>query len=190
MAEKRYGILYDSNRCIGCQSCSVACRAENDVPDGVYRLQVWIEGPKGTYPDLTMDFHRQSCVMCDNPPCVPVCPTGASYINKDKVTLVDSDKCVGCKYCVTACPYQARFINPVSGAADKCTFCYENRVLKGQNPACVASCPVSALTFGDLNDPKSEIRIALHGQYAEKPKEYLGTDPKLVTIPNRRGGGE
>jgi polysulfide reductase chain B len=190
MAEKRYGMLYDSNRCIGCQACSVACRAENKVPDGVYRLQVWIEGPRGTYPNLTMDFHRQSCVMCDNAPCVSVCPTGASYTNKDGVNLVDASKCVGCKYCVTACPYQARFINPVTGSAGKCTFCYDNRVLKGQKPACAATCPTSALTFGDLNDAKSEISVALGKQYTVKAKEHLGTNPKLATIPNWRGGGQ
>lgn len=190
MAEKRYGILYDSNRCIGCQSCSVACRAENKVPDDVSRLQVWIDGPKGDYPNLTMDFHRQSCVMCDNAPCVPVCPTGASYNNKEGVNLVAAAKCVGCKYCIAACPYQARFINPVTGAADKCTFCYENRVQQGQKPACVSICPTGALLFGDLNDSKSDIRIASSKQYVVRPKEHLGTQPKLTTIPNRRGGGQ
>jgi polysulfide reductase chain B len=181
-------MVYDSNKCIGCQACSVACRAENKVPDGVYRLQVQIEGPRGKFPALAMDFHRQSCVMCDEAPCVGVCPTGASHTNKDGVNLVDAKKCVGCKYCVTACPYQARFINPLSGAADKCTFCYENRVARGQKPACVAGCITGALTFGDLNDPKSEVRTALAAQYTVKPKEHLGTRPKLATVPNRLGG--
>lgn len=190
MAEKRYGMLYDSNRCIGCQSCSVACRAENKVPDGVSRLQVWIDGPKGEYPQLTMDFHRQSCVMCDQAPCVPVCPTGASYTNKEGVNMVDAGKCVGCKYCITACPYQARFLNPMTGAADKCTFCYETRVKQGGKPACVSICPTGALIFGDLNDGKSDIRMAANKQYAVKPKEHLGTQPKLTTIPNWRGGGQ
>lgn len=189
MAEqKRYGMVYDSNKCIGCQACSIACRAENKVPDGVSRLQVWIEGPKGKFPALAMDFHRQSCVMCDNAPCVSVCPTGASHINKDGVNMIDTKKCVGCKYCVVACPYQARFINPVTGAADKCTFCYETRVSKGQKPACVSNCPTSALTFGDLDDAKSDIRTVLGAQYTVKPKEHLGTRPKLATVPNRRGG--
>ncbi|TWH45827.1 4Fe-4S dicluster domain-containing protein [Sporomusa sp. KB1] len=189
MADKRYGMLFDSNRCIGCQSCSVACRAENKVPDDVYRLQVRIDGPKGEYPQLVMDFERHSCVMCEKAPCVPVCPTGASYMNKDGVNMVDSKKCVGCKYCINACPYQARFINPVTGAADKCTFCYENRVQKGEKPACVSICPTGALVFGDINDPKSEIRLALQ-QYTVKPKEHLGTHPKLSIIPNKRGGGQ
>ncbi|MBP1764694.1 MAG: polysulfide reductase chain [Firmicutes bacterium] len=188
MAEKRYGMVYDSNKCIGCQSCSIACRAENKVPDGVSRLQVWMEGPRGEFPKLTMDFHRQSCVMCEQAPCVPVCPTGASYVNKDGVTMVDTKKCVGCKYCIVACPYQARFVNPQTGAADKCTFCYETRVSQGMLPACVSSCPTNALTFGDLNDAQSEVRTTLEKQYTVKPKEHLGTKPKLRTIPNWRGG--
>jgi len=189
MADKSYGMLFDSNLCIGCQSCSIACRAENKVPDDVYRLQVRIEGPKGTYPDLTMDFTRQSCVMCDQAPCVPVCPTGASYTNKVGVNTVDEQKCVGCKYCVIACPYQARFVNPVTGAADKCTFCYDNRVVKGDKPACVSVCPTGALIFGDLTDPQSEIRQAMK-RHVMRPKEHLGTKPKLIHIPNKRGGGQ
>jgi polysulfide reductase chain B len=190
MAEntKRFGMVYDSNKCIGCQACSVACRAENKVADGISRLQVWIEGPKGEFPVLRMDFRRQSCVMCDKPSCVPVCPTGASFINQAGVTLVDAKKCVGCKYCINACPYQARYMNPATGSADKCTFCFENRASKGQKPACVSTCLTGALTFGDLNDPKSEVRAVLGKQRAEKPKAYLGTNPKLMTIPNWRGG--
>ncbi len=191
MAEqKRYGMVYDSNKCIGCQACSIACRAENKVPESVYRLQVWIEGPRGKYPNLQMDFERKSCVMCDNSPCVTVCPTGASYTNSEGVNLVDEKKCVGCKYCVTACPYQARFINPKSGAADKCTFCYENRTKQGQKPACVSICPTGALAFGDLHDPKSEVRSAMTNKIVVKPKEHLGTKPKVVTIPNWRGGAQ
>ncbi|KYZ77403.1 polysulfide reductase chain B [Anaerosporomusa subterranea] len=186
--QKRYGMLYDSNKCIGCQACSTACRAENKVPDKVSRLQVWIEGPKGKYPDLITDFHRKSCVMCDSAPCVPVCPTGASYTTSDGVTLVNEKFCVGCKYCIAACPYQARFLNPETGAADKCTFCHETRVSRGQKPACVSICPTGALIFGDMNDSKSDISLALKSQRAVKPKEHLGLKPKVVTVPNWRGG--
>ena len=187
---KRYGMVYDSNKCIGCQSCSVQCRAANKVPDGVSRLQVWIQGPKGTFPNLTMDFHRQSCVMCDDAPCVKVCPTGASYKNADGVVLVDNSKCVGCKYCIAACPYKARFSNPETKAADKCTFCYETRVSQGEKPACVAQCPMNALTFGDVDDNNSEVRQAMAKQHTMKTKEHLGTKPKLVYIPNWRGGDQ
>lgn len=182
----RYGMLFDATKCIGCQSCSIACREANHVPDGVSRLQVWID-TRGTFPTTMMDFHRQSCVMCDNPPCVSVCPTGASHINADGVTLVDAEKCIGCKYCVLACPYQARFINPVTHVADKCTFCYENRVSKGLKPACVAQCPTGALQFGDLEDPTSDVSKARAATFYVAPKEYLGTDPKLVSVPSKGG---
>ena len=186
--KKRYVMVYDSNKCIGCQSCSIACRAENKVPDGAYRLQVWVQGPKGKYPDLAADFHRQSCVMCDNPPCVPVCPTGASYINKEGVTLVNHKKCTGCKYCVVACPYKSRFINPKTGEADKCTFCWETRVSKGEKPACVSVCPTGALEFGDALDPKSKVRSIMKTTYTVQAKAHLGTKPKLITVPNGKGG--
>lgn len=180
----KYAMAFDANRCIGCQSCSIACREENRVPEGVSRLQVWIES-RGSYPNPSVEFHRQSCVMCESPPCVPVCPTGASYINEDGVTLVDADRCVGCKYCILACPYDARFINPVTRAADKCTFCYSNRVSQGLLPACVAQCPTGALAFGDLEDPDSDVHKALKGKYYVVPKEHLGTDPKMVIIPGK-----
>lgn len=186
-AQKKFGMLHDNNKCIGCQSCSIACRAENRVPNDVYRLQVWVLGPRGEYPNLAMDFHRQSCVMCENPPCVPVCPTGASYINEQGVVLVDQDKCVGCKYCIAACPYSARFTNPVTGAASKCTFCWEGRVSKGEQPACASTCPTNAIIFGDLNDPKSELRTAIAHNYINRSKEHLGTQPKLFIIPNAGG---
>ncbi|MBP2631857.1 MAG: polysulfide reductase, subunit [Firmicutes bacterium] len=188
MGNKRYGMLYDSNACIGCQACSIACRGENKVHDDVHRLQVRIEGPKGEYPNLRMDFHRQSCVMCDNAPCVPVCPTGASYTNEEGINMVDEKKCVGCGYCITACPYQARYLDPKTGVADKCTFCYENRVKQDEKPACVSICPTNALIFGDLNDSNSEICKAIKKQATVKYKESLNTNPKLIVIPNRHGG--
>lgn len=188
MANKRYGMLYDSNACIGCQACSVACRAEHKVSEEVHRLQVRIEGPKGEFPNLRMDFKRQSCVMCDAAPCVPVCPTGASYMNEDGVNMMDAEKCVGCGYCITACPYDARYLDPKTGAADKCTFCYETRIKTGEKPACVSVCPTSALFFGDLSDSGSEVSGALKKQYTMQYKAHLGTKPKLFVVPNRHGG--
>jgi polysulfide reductase chain B len=135
-----------------------------------------------------MDFHRQACVMCDNAPCVNVCPTAASYISQDGVIIVNEKKCVGCGYCITACPYKARFTNPVSKAVDKCTFCYENKVKKNQNPACVSACPFSALTFGDFNDKNSQVNVMLMKTNPVSPKKELGAKPKVLTIPNWRGG--
>ncbi|MBP1763263.1 MAG: polysulfide reductase-like protein, subunit [Firmicutes bacterium] len=188
MADKKWAMVYDANKCIACQACSVACRVENNVPENLYRLQVQMEGPNGVYPKLGMNFHRQSCVMCNNPPCVPVCPTGASHINNEGVTLVDNNKCIGCKYCIVACPYKARFVNSVTSAADKCTFCWGTRVSKGQKPACVEQCITGALLFGDLNDPNSEVNVYLRNHHHILSKEHLNTKPKLYIIPSQRGG--
>lgn len=185
---KKYGMVHDSNLCIGCQACSTACRSENNVPDGVYRLQVRINGPFGVAPHLNFIYHRQSCVMCENTPCVSVCPTKASHVDENGIVLVDNDKCIGCLYCVAACPYQARFVNPITKSPDKCTFCKDTRLSKGEEPACVTICPTNALAFGDLNDPRSKISKIIDSKPTIRNKESIGTKPKLYVVPNKRGG--
>lgn len=193
----KWGVAIDLKRCTGCQSCTMACKLENGTPPGVFWTRV-IEKEEGTYPFSFKVFMPLRCNHCSNPPCVPVCPTGASYQRqKDNVVLVDQDRCVGCHACVVACPYQARFIpegdkgyygertTPYEGVryrkwqpgvAQKCTLCV-HRIDKGLMPACVATCPTEALVFGDLNDPRSEIS-ALIGQRAHfQPRAELGTDP-------------
>ena len=186
---KKYGMIHDSNLCIGCQACNVACRCENEIPNSVYRLQVWIQGPQ-ELPDgfMNYSYHRQSCVHCDNAPCVNVCPTKASYKNEDGIVLINTDLCVGCLYCVEACPYKARYAHPTTKAPDKCTFCYESRLSRGEDPACVSVCPTDALTFGDLNDKTSKISHTLSQKTTYKQKEHLGTQPKMHIAPNKRGG--
>ncbi len=188
---KKYGMIHDDNLCIGCQACSIACRAENKVPESVYRLQVHIKGPEklpnGT---LKYTYHRQSCVQCENTPCVSVCPTKASYKDENGIVSVDVDLCVGCLYCVAACPYQARYVDPVTKAPGKCDFCKETRLKRGEEPACVTVCPTDALIFGDLNDPKSALNKVLSTKVTVRNKESLGTNPKLFIVPNRRGGIE
>lgn len=188
---KKYGMIHDENLCIGCQACNIACRSENKIPDSVYRLQVWVQGPK-KLPDGTLSFnyHRQSCVQCENTPCVSVCPTKASYVNEDGIVSVNVDLCVGCLYCIAACPYQARYVDPVTKAPDKCNFCKDTRLARGEEPACVTVCPTDALTFGDMSDPKSKINKVLASKSTLRPKESLGTKPKLFIVPNKRGGIE
>lgn len=183
---KKYLMIFDENLCIGCQSCSVACRSENKVPDDVFRLQVRIS-TKGKFPNLAMDFKRQSCVMCDNPPCVEVCPTKASFRTADGLVHIDESLCVSCKYCIVACPYGARFVNPVTNAVDKCTFCFTNRVAKGLDPACVTVCPTNALVFGDVSDTKSEVYKKASKDNLIFPKAHLGTKPKVAFVPNKKG---
>lgn len=179
--DKQYGMLFDTRRCVGCQACSVACRAENQVPMGMSRS--WVETvEKGTYPAATVSFLPRVCNQCSNPQCASVCPTGATYKRaEDGVVVVDADVCIGCKYCIQACPYEARFINPTSGAADKCDFCTD-RVAKGLEPACVATCFQHARIFGDLNDPKSEISQLIASNAVTVLRPEMGTKPNVFYI--------
>ena len=184
--KKNYRMIHDENLCIGCQACSVACRSENDVHDDVFRLQVRIN-TEGTFPNLKMDMKRQSCAMCEDAPCVDVCPTGASFQTKDGLVQLDQQLCVSCKYCVVACPYEARYTDPVTKNIDKCTFCYSNRVSKGQDPACVTVCPTDALVFGDMNDKESDVYKKANENILTYPKAHLGTKTKLAFVPNKKG---
>lgn len=181
---KKYIMIHDENLCIGCQGCSVACKNENSVPTGLFRLQVHAK-MSGTFPNLKMDFARHSCVMCEDAPCVDVCPTGASFKTAEGVTLLDERTCVSCKYCILACPYDARFVLP-NGEIGKCTFCYDNRLSKGEQPACVTVCPTDALIFGDASDEKIVKALKTEGVYY--PKAELRTKPALAMIANNKGG--
>jgi protein NrfC len=160
----------------------------NSVPEGVSRLEIIRSEPRGEFPDVDYRFTRKSCQHCENAPCVMVCPTGAAY-KDEKTGIVDvhNEKCVGCGYCLAACPYQVRFFNPVTKSADKCDFCRETNLAQGKQPACVESCPTKALIFGDLNDKDSEINTVLNNNPVYRDKVDLGTKPKLYKIPNKKG---
>jgi len=125
-----YGMLIDLRKCTGCHACSVSCKAEFDVPLGATRS--WVEYvEKGNYPNVRRSFLPRLCNHCSKPQCVDVCPTGATWKRaEDGIVVVDADICIGCKYCIQACPYDARFLNPVTGSADKCDFC-QHRVTQG-----------------------------------------------------------
>ncbi|MFQ5938151.1 MAG: sulfate reduction electron transfer complex DsrMKJOP subunit DsrO [Acidiferrobacterales bacterium] len=177
----RYGMLIDTRRCIGCHACSVACKAEFDVPLGSTRS--WVEYvEKGQYPYVTRNFIPRLCNHCEHPPCVDVCPTRATWKREeDGIVVVDPDICIGCKYCVQACPYDARFLNPVTGAADKCDFCL-HRVSRGLVPACVETCIGRARIFGDLNDPESEISRLIASNPVQVLRPAQGTEPNVFYI--------
>ncbi|QDJ12475.1 cytochrome c nitrite reductase Fe-S protein [Mergibacter septicus] len=185
----RYAMLHDEKRCIGCTACMDACREVNNVPEGVSRLEIIRTQVEGTeFPDVIYKFFRHSCQHCSNAPCVQVCPTGASFIDeKTGIVDVNPDLCVGCQYCIAVCPYRVRYINPLNKAADKCNFCRDTNLAKGKLPACVESCPTKALTFGDLNDPNSEIVQKLTQNVVYRTKVELGTDPNLYHIPAKGG---
>ncbi|WP_226092892.1 4Fe-4S dicluster domain-containing protein [Dickeya oryzae] len=186
----RYGMLHNESLCIGCKACIGACKETNHVPDGVTRLEILtsVNIPRTSTSRAVRQYFRKSCQHCENPPCVSVCPTGASF--KDALTgIVDvNDKrCVGCRYCIAACPYHVRFINPVTNTADKCNFCRETNLAAGKKPACVEICPTHALVFGDLNDPASDISQMILANPTYRSKVYLGTEPKFYRIPGKRG---
>ena len=185
---RKYALLHDETKCIGCDACSQACREVNQVPKEVSRLEIVRTGPHGEYPNQTYRFERHSCQHCENAPCVNVCPTGAAYKDPQTgIVKVDDWKCVGCLYCIAACPYKVRFINPVTKAADKCDFCQQSRLSKGELPACVTACPTQALVFGDLLDAQSGVYQLVRTQPVSRDKESLGTSPKLFKIRAAKG---
>lgn len=180
----RYAMVHDENACIGCTACMEACRETNNVPEGVSRLEILRSEPDGEFPNVKYEFFRQSCQHCSNAPCVQVCPTGASFIDKSTgIVDVHSDLCIGCQYCIAVCPYRVRFIHPVKKSADKCNFCRDTNLAAGKQPACVESCPTQALTFGDLNDPTSLVSQKIRQNETYRTKVALGTDPNLYHIP-------
>lgn len=180
MSDMRYAMAIDVRRCVGCNACVLACKAENNLPPGTFRN--WItEVTQGEYPDLTMEIRSERCNHCDLAPCVSVCPTGASHIAEGGVVLVDPEKCTGCKACVASCAYDARAIHP-DGHVDKCTFCL-HRVQQGQRPACETVCPARAITFGDINDPHSDISklLARRQHKTLHPELGLGANVYYLT---------
>lgn len=175
----RYGMAVDTVRCVGCASCVIACKTENGVPNGVFRDWI-VQEVSGRYPGLSMQIRSERCNHCSLAPCVEACPTGASYYAEGGIVAIDPDKCTGCKACMEGCPYDARTVHP-DGTVDKCTFCL-HRVRDGGDPACVENCPTSALVFGDLADPRSEIARRLAGREHEVLRPENGTRPNLFFL--------
>ena len=185
IAGKRYGMLVDLRKCIGCQACTVSCSVENLPPIGQFRttvLQYEVDFKDSPVPSAMVSLPRL-CNHCDNPPCVPVCPVQATFQRTDGIVLIDNARCVGCGYCVQACPYDARFINRETQTADKCTFC-EHRLEAGLLPACVESCVGGARVIGDMNNPESTISrlLAAHKGEIKVLKPGLGTNPHVYYI--------
>jgi Fe-S-cluster-containing dehydrogenase component len=161
-------------------ACVVACKRENDVPEEHFRTRV-VEVIEGEFPKLRMELRSELCNHCDNAPCVSNCPTGASHHSEDGTVQINRTKCVGCKACVAACPYNARYMDPEVGFADKCTFC-EHRLKEGKEPACVATCIGKSRIFGDLDDPKSNVSMILKEHDAHVLLKEAGTEPKVYYI--------
>jgi len=175
----RYAMAIDMKRCVGCSDCVVACQTENLVPIGYCRDWI-VETTTGTYPKLQMEIRSERCNHCSNAPCVRACPTEASHVGPGGVVLVDRAECIGCKACIASCPYDARYVHP-EGYVDKCTFCM-HRVEKGQDPACVAVCPTQAMTFGDMDDPKSNISRLVSRRKGKTLIPEAGTKPNIYYL--------
>ncbi|NOY05351.1 MAG: 4Fe-4S dicluster domain-containing protein [Chlorobi bacterium] len=199
--EHLWGMGVNIDDCIGCGRCVASCKEENNVPKLPFFFRTWVEryeieangrvsvsSPNGGYDSFKPEisdkqtirsfFVPKLCNHCDNPPCVQVCPVGATFKTVDGVILVDKDYCIGCRYCIQACPYGARFLHPVTRTAEKCTFCY-HRITKGMSPACVENCPTQARIFGELKKGASPlVRFKrMHNINVLKPN--LNTEPKV-----------
>lgn len=185
---KRYGFVINTKRCIGCRTCTVACKMENDVPLGIARIKVLnpqnstvFDKPKGTYPHMNMSWVTVPCQHCEDAPCVKVCPTGASQKRNDGIVYIDKNKCIGCRYCVWSCPYEARHFDEENKVVDKCTMCM-HRIDEDKLPMCAEVCTGRAITFGDLNDPNSEVYKLVHSNNVRTLKPEQGTKPSVYYI--------
>ena len=172
-------IVVNLDRCTGCYSCEVTCKMENDIALGEHWNKMLQRGPFGDYPNMTRYPLPTMCQQCADAPCVHVCPTGASYRDGNNVVLIDREKCIGCKYCMAACPYGVR-VQLHSGVVEKCRFCwYEGE--PGNPPACVGTCITNARIFGDLDDPNSEINQAI-ARYNAQPLASDLTESKIFYV--------
>lgn len=207
----KWVMVIDLQKCVGCDTCTVSCKAENRTPPGI-SYNVVMEEMIGDYPTLATVNLPRPCMQCDKPPCVQVCPTRATYKMENGIVTIDNDRCIGCRYCIVACPYGARSydfgdsyeqemlgFNDVTspeygmdrgerkkgktpiGTVRKCSFCY-HRLERGEEPACVETCIGDARYIGDLNDPNSVVSKLAASPRAFRLKEELGTSPSVIYL--------
>jgi Fe-S-cluster-containing dehydrogenase component/formate-dependent nitrite reductase membrane component NrfD len=176
----RLSFVIDHSRCIGCHACSLACKAEHDVPLGSYRTWVkYVE--KGAFPDVRRFFTVLRCNHCDDAPCITICPVTALFRRSNGIVDFDRDACIGCKACMQACPYDALYIHPDRGTAEKCNFC-AHRVEQEMEPPCATVCPTESIVVGDLDDPASRVSRLIATRQVSVRKPEKGTRPKVFYI--------
>ena len=198
VADHWWGMIIDIDKCIGCGNCVRACAKENDVPEGFFRTWVeryqvtedrehpLVESPKGAidgFPaairaGLKSFFVPKICNHCADSPWTQVCPVGATFISPDGVVLIDPDYCLGCRYCIQACPYGCRYFHPQKEIADKCSLCY-HRITKGLTTACCETCPTGARQLVDLKNPKDPVHEFLRENKVQVLKPYMATEAKV-----------
>ena len=206
-------MVIDLSRCLGCWSCAVGCKLENDEPIGIWWNRILTTGgqeidtPSGSYPNVKMTYLPINCQHCDNAPCVKVCPVAALTKREDGIVFLDWSRCIGCRYCLVACPYgipafnwnppvqspdnsQFRIGNPAVpvrpvGVSEKCTFCFQRVDVGSLTPKCIEVCPAGARFFGDLDDPNSQVSQLLQTKPTVRLREELGTEPSVYYIPPR-----
>jgi molybdopterin-containing oxidoreductase family iron-sulfur binding subunit len=206
-------MVIDLSRCLGCWSCAVGCKLENDEPLGIWWNRILTTGgkemdtPSGTYPELKQSYLPINCQHCNNAPCVKVCPVAALRKREDGIVFLDWSRCIGCRYCLVACPYGIPAFNwhppiqapetsqvkignvnvPVRpvGVAEKCTFCFQRVDVGNFTPKCIEVCPAGARFFGDLDDPNSEVSQLIQTKPVLRLREELGTDPSVYYVPPR-----
>ena len=167
----------DLRRCLGCHTCSVVCKSENAVPLGVWRT--WVKQiEKGYYPRVRKSFLPLLCNNCEKPICVTVCPVKATFQRPDGIVLVNPHRCIGCRACMAACPYDVRYVHPQHKVVEKCYWCH-HRLDAGLQPACVEACPGKARIFGNLNDPESDVSRMIQVSPLQVIKPEMGTKPQL-----------
>jgi len=209
-ADVRWVFLVDTRKCVGCGLCVKACKLENEVPYDTPITRTWVEryvlmkngqthiespnGGRDGYTDSKIRdneipedeiakgfFVPKLCNQCETPACVQVCPVGATYQTRDGVVLVDRKWCIGCGYCIMACPYGVRFFHPVHKVADKCTFCY-HRITKGMETACAQNCPFGARQIGNIKDPNDPVTKVIMNERVSVLKDEYGTKPQVYYI--------
>ncbi|MSO49409.1 MAG: 4Fe-4S dicluster domain-containing protein [Acidobacteria bacterium] len=175
-----YGFVIDLKKCIGCHACTIACKAEHDIPVGVNRC--WVKTvEKGRFPDAQRLFLPVLCNQCADAPCMKICPTSALFRRHDGIVDLHGDSCIGCKACMAACPYDQLFIDPNTRTAEKCNFC-ANRVENQLEPACVSVCPTECRIFGDMDDPTTEVAQIVQREAFTVRKPEKGTGPKVFYL--------
>jgi len=181
---KQYALVFDLRRCIGCHTCTVACKMENNLGPNIQWIKVLTVGgahmdtPKGEYPELTLYWQPMGCMHCQRPPCIDACAVKALYKREDGIVLNDKDRCNGCLNCVTVCPYEAPQVHAEEKIVSMCTLCV-HRIDNGLRPFCLEQCPARAIHFGDIKDPESSVSKLIQQRKGYVLRPEAGTLPSV-----------